>query len=149
KQAALDAKQRKLTLTQQEQGLEADRRSLEQLREGVVLPGGKALSTDPKKAIAQLKALAAKSPANKFAIQDFITQYENATTAITSDKLGVQATKLGNARAKAEQPFNQATDKIKVKKDMIDNENAVKTTALRIKGDILAVEQDAAAKTKT
>lgn len=64
--------------------------NLSAIRASVLLPGGKRLSADPKKALAELEALAKKSGnVNKAAIQGFITQYRSAVLTVRQDKVNV------------------------------------------------------------
>lgn len=84
-------------------GLRNDERTLERLRTQILLPGGHKLATDPKKALAELQALAKtrKSPA----LEDFIAQFEGASIAVTKDRVGIaeaptagEATNAANRR---------------------------------------------------
>lgn len=86
-QAKISAAQARLTLI-------GDKTTLRNLSAEVLLPGGKALSQDPTKAIAQLEALAksTKSPA----LETFLQHYQAAALQEQSDQL---ATKQSVAQA--------------------------------------------------
>lgn len=76
---------------QQRLSAASNKLTLSRLGKSVLLPGGKTLSSDPDKAMAQLRALAKKNPAIRGAINDFLTQqYEPAALAVKQD----EATKL-------------------------------------------------------
>ena len=73
--------QNKLTLAQ-------NKLSLDQLRRSALLPGGKQLSTDPNKAVAELQSLAAKaSTATKPYIESFLQQYQQASLSVAQDQV--------------------------------------------------------------
>lgn len=90
----LNDEQAKISAAQNRLSLLGDKTTLQNLRGEVLLPGGKSLSQDPTKAIAQLQALAktTKSPA----LQTFIQQYQAAALQEQSDGL---ATKQAVAQA--------------------------------------------------
>lgn len=65
-----------------------DQRSLTKLRQSIFLPGGKTLSADPDKALAELRTLAKNSSTvSKGAIQDYILQYQQATNQVKQDQI--------------------------------------------------------------
>jgi hypothetical protein len=62
--------------------------TLSQLRQSVILPGGKQLSTDPKKAIAQLQALEQTAGGiTKASIQSFLLQYQSQSLQVRQDQV--------------------------------------------------------------
>lgn len=81
----LNDEQAKISAAQNRLSLLGDKTTLQNLRGEVLLPGGKSLSQDPTKAIAQLQALekSTKSPA----LQNFIQQYQAAALQEKSDQL--------------------------------------------------------------
>lgn len=75
---------------QQSLSAAANRKTLDDLRRSVLLPGGKNLSADPDKALAQLRSLAGRaSTVSKSAINDFILQYQGALLAVKQDQTNV------------------------------------------------------------
>jgi len=80
-----------LTNLQNQLSAQQNKLSLEQLRRSVLLPGGKSLSTDPNKAISELKSLAARATdATRPAIQAFLVQYEQAALSVQQDQVNRQ-----------------------------------------------------------
>lgn len=119
KNAALEAQARRLAMLQSAAGLRTDTRSLSNMRAMVSLGHGRSLDADPKKALAELDALARKSnSANRPAIDKFRDDYQASLLQVEGDKLGIQRAAL-------------------------DGENAVKTAALSMQSDQLRVAQDA------
>jgi hypothetical protein len=91
--------QNKLTLAQ-------NKLSLNQLRRSALLPGGRQLSTDPNKAIAELKSLAARaSTVTKPAIEAFLLQYQQASLSVAQDQVNQQ-------KITANRTINDITDGI-------------------------------------
>lgn len=84
----LNDEQAKISAAQTRLSLLGDKTTLQNLRGEVLLPGGKSLSQDPTKAIAQLEALekTSRSPA----LQQFIQQYQAASLQEKSDQLATR-----------------------------------------------------------
>jgi hypothetical protein len=134
--AKLDAQARKLTAQQSKLGLENDQEALRALRRQVVLPGGRHLSEDPTKAIAQLEALEKKmQPGQRAGIEAFIRQYRGAVLTVAQDKLGIKQQTAGNKRAVAEGRLNLQTERLKVRQDAA---TVMKETAQRQIADMTA-----------
>lgn len=85
-------------------GRQGNKATLESLRRSVLLPGGKTLSTDPTKALAQLNRLAKSSGSvNKGAIDAFISQYRAAVLSVQQDNVGL-------IKARAQRSITDLTD---------------------------------------
>lgn len=67
-----------------------NKKALDDLRRSVLLPGGKQLSNDPTKALAELRDLANRAGGvNKGAVQSFILQYRQALLQVKQDQVNV------------------------------------------------------------
>lgn len=134
KTASLQAAQAKLSLLQSQLGLKNDQLALSQLRDEVVLPGGKQLSTNNQTALKQLQSLLKTAPQqNRSAIQQFINQFQSSFLSLQSDKLGITGQKLSIAEAAKQTPLQLATERIKVQQDAIDK---IKTATAKQLADL-------------
>lgn len=122
KTADLQTKSRALQRESDKLSLAGAQKSLKDLRQEVLLPGGHSLNADPDKAIAQLEKLAKKDDSP--ALQAFILQFRQASLAVEQGKLGLKTSGLDARRQSQE-------------------------TALQLKGDALKLTQDIAATQKT
>jgi hypothetical protein len=103
----------------------SDKLALRNLSQGVVLPGGKLLSDDPKKGLAALQKLSASlQGGNKAAVDAFILQYRSASLTVQSDR-------------------------VSLKQSALDAKRSVLTNALQLKSEVLKVQQDTADRMKT
>lgn len=135
KTAKLSAAQARLSLLQSKIGLRSDQLSLDNLRAGVVLPGGKELSGNNATALRQLRALAKAGGVNSPVIQSFIQQFQSQLLQVQQDKLGIKGEKLGIAQAAKETPLQLAADRIRVQQDAVDR---IKTATARQIADLTA-----------
>lgn len=86
----------------------ANLHSLSALRSSALLPGGKALSTDPKKAIAQLEELRAHATAlSRGAIDAFLAQYRAAYLTVKQDQAQVVKDRTKQSLADLTDSFNR------------------------------------------
>lgn len=118
KNAALQAQSQKLTREQASLAQASAEKNLKQLGQGVLLPGGKQLSSDPEKAIAQLEALDERT--KKFgrpALENFIIQYRTAAVAVEQGKLGLVQSGIDARRSTAETAFQLQSDALKLAND--------------------------------
>lgn len=114
--------------------LASDKLNLQNLRAEVILPGGKGLSSDPKKALEELRKLAAGANVlSKGAIQQFILEYSAALRAVKGDKLGIKQTSLQTARSAKETGLQLRSDDVKVAQDHADK---VKAAVIQRIGDL-------------
>lgn len=114
--------------------LASDKLNLSRLRQGVLLPGGKELSADPKTALAELNRLANSSKTvSTAAVKAFILQYSAAFRAIESDQLGLKTTAISNARTAKETGLQLRSDDLRV---ATDHANLVKTAVARRLNDL-------------
>jgi hypothetical protein len=146
KQAALDKQTRAINASEAQISLDSAKRSLAQIQQSVLLPGGVSLAKDPKKAIKQLEADAKAHPFARFQIEEFIDQYRSAVDAVASAGVNVASTKLQNQRATKEAPLNRQSDVLRLKKDTLDSVKASKDAILQLQNDRLAVDRDTAQK---
>lgn len=109
--------------------LASDKLSLQKMREQVILPGGKSLSTDPDKALQQLRRLAGSANLmTRDAVKEFILQYSAGYRAIQGDKLGIRQNALSQGRSAREGGFQLRGDDLRVAQDHAD---IVKTAITR------------------
>jgi hypothetical protein len=125
KSQALQAQAAAIQRQQSQIAFEGDKLNLHNLSRSVVFSGGGTLSDDPTKGLAQLKKLAASlHGTGREGIEAFILQFKSAALQVKGDKIGLKQSALDAKRGALE-------------------------TALRLKSELLAVEQDTANKLKT
>lgn len=121
--AALQGRSNQLQRESNALSLIGARQNLKQLSEGLVLPGGRPLSSNPAEATRQLEQLAKRSPADA-ALQQYILQYRQANLGVGQAQLAVRQTSL-------------------------DQQHGAATTVLQLRGDALKLAQDLTARQQT
>jgi hypothetical protein len=121
--AALQGRSNQLQRESNALSLIGARQNLKQLSEGIVLPGGRPLSSNPAEATRQLEQLAKRSPADA-ALQQYILQYRQANLGVGQAQLAVRQTSL-------------------------DQQHGAATTVLQLRGDALKLAQDLTARQQT
>lgn len=125
--------------------LASDKLALGRLRSEVILPGGKALSTDPTKGLAQLKAMTKTANAlTRPALEAFILQYAAAVRTVKTDQLGLKQSAIANARSAKETGLQLRGDQLRVGTDLLSTAQNRRTDPLRIRADNLRVAADQA-----
>lgn len=147
KNAKLEAQTQRLSRLQAQLGFLSDKHNLAMMRNEVLLPGGKSLSTDPTKALAQLKQLErSANQINRPAIDAFILQYRGALLQVSQDKLGLKQSGIDAKRQAAETKLGLKTDALAVAQDTA---NQVKLIAQRSIADFSSALASGAITLKT
>lgn len=113
--ATLQGQTRKLTREQAQIALAGSQKSLHDLGQEVLLPGGKTLASNPEKALAQLERLqrTTKSPA----LDAFVLQYRTALLQVQQGQLGLKTTALDARRTAIETGLQLSGDALKLRQD--------------------------------
>lgn len=118
KNARIQAESSRVQAAQAKLGLLSDQQNLRSLRREVLLPGGKSLSQDPKKALAELNELS-KSANNitSPALQAYIIQYRQALLQVQGDKIGIRGQALQAVNTSKTTALQQKSDQIRIHTD--------------------------------
>lgn len=101
--------QAKLTAAQNQLGLHAAETTLKTLGQEILLPGGKRLSADPKKALAELEALQ-RTKHGSPGLEAFIQQYQQAALGVDSAHLAIRQQLVDRRSQGATRRISDLTD---------------------------------------
>ncbi len=113
----------KLSRQQAELSLTGAKQAVANLRTSVHLPGGKALSADPKEALAQLERLQ-KSSGGSPALAQYIAQYQSAVLTVRQGEVGLRVSATDARRQALETSLQLKGDALKLNQDLATHEKA-------------------------